>query len=96
MRLVWYFKFKIWKLENWKRIHFDTFVDKLIHFRKCSCGHPLWCHVCYEHGTCIHGVCLASTFFDEECYCDGFNSMWNEDFSTKDPKRPRITNGDKK
>jgi len=57
-------------------------LDRIINFRKCSCGHPKWYHQCYEHGTCIHGVCLASTFDwhnDKECECQGFNSMWNED-----------------
>ena len=61
-------------------------LDKLLHFKKCSCGHPLWCHQCYEHGTCIHGVCLADTFLDEVCCCDGFNSMWNEQYPPSKPE----------
>lgn len=54
-----------WNSLKWK-------WDKITHSKKCGCGHPLWMHCCYDHGTCIHGVCLASTFADEECGCDDF------------------------
>jgi len=56
---------------------------------KCSCGHPYWCHQCYEHGTCIHGVCLAETFLwekDMTCCCQGFNDMWNKDYPPDKPE----------
>ena len=63
--------------------------DRLIHFRKCSCGHPLWMHVCYNHGTCIHGVCLAETFsFDPDviCCCQEFNDPWNKKYPPNKPE----------
>ena len=62
--------------------------DKLCHFKKCSCGHPLWMHQCYEHGTCIHGVCLAETFMWEKvtCCCQGFNDMWNKEYPPDQPE----------
>jgi len=58
--------------------------------RKCSCGHPYWCHQCYDHGTCIHGVCLAETFLwlpnEISCCCQGFNDMWNKDYPPDKPE----------
>ena len=74
------------RLGQWYRNRFLVRWDKFIHFRKCSCGHPFWYHQCYEHGTCIHGSCLAETFADEICVCEGFNNMWNEDYPPNKPE----------
>ena len=58
-----------------KKRHFDWWLDKKIHNQKCVCGHPFWFHVCYEHGTCNHGVCLSSTFNWEadDCGCENYH-----------------------
>jgi len=72
---------------NWSDLKWK--LDKLIHFRKCSCSHPLWMHQCYNHGTCIHGVCLASTFSDDTsvvCCCQEFNDPWNEEYPANKPE----------
>ena len=79
-------RFWRFRLSQWYRNEFLVKWDKFIHFRKCSCGHPLWMHVCYEHGTCNHGVCLAETFTDDTCCCDGFNSMWNKEYPPNKPE----------
>ncbi len=84
-----------WKfrLSQWYRNEFCPKWDKFIHFRKCSCGHPFWMHQCYQHGTCIHGVCLAETFSFEDpdvvCCCQGFNDMWNNEYP---PNKPELRN----
>ena len=75
-----WFIFKLRFRHKWDnlKIILKLKLDKLFHFRKCSCGHPLWMHQCYEHGTCIHGVCMAEpySFFSIKCDCDNFNSMF--------------------
>lgn len=84
-----FWRIRWWWNQNAYKYHLTVFeLEKIFKVKRCSCGHPLWCHQCYEHGTCKHGSCLASTFLDEECYCEGFNSMWNEDYP---PNIPRIT-----
>ncbi len=95
-----WFSFKLHytlKLSDWYRFKLYPIWDRLIHSKKCSCGHPLWMHVCYEHGTCIHGICLSDTFLygnpeDIKCCCDGFNSMWNEEYP---PNQPELRKTDK-
>ena len=77
-------------IKHWLWTHYLDSWDKIIHRKKCSCGHPLWMHQCYQHGTCIHGVCLAETFSlnpDVVCCCQGYNDMWNEDYP---PSRPEL------
>ena len=89
MRLIFVVKWKIRRLQDkWRTFKF-TKLDKIIYGKKCTCNHPLWCHQCYEHGTCIHGVCLASSFLDEDCYCEGFNSVWNKDYPPNIPRTPK-------
>mgnify|MGYP001565348523 FL=1 len=78
------------RLRHWYQDSIYPRWDRLIHFRKCSCGHPLHYHQCYEHGTCIHGVCLASSFTTDICVCDGFNSIWNKQYPPNKPEL-RIT-----
>lgn len=85
--IFWFKRISWWWHKNWyKWIEFKWKLERITKARKCSCGHPLWCHQCYEHGTCIHGVCIASTFLDENCYCDGFNSMWNKEYPPNIPR----------
>jgi len=63
------------------------FFLKLYYYKKCSCGHPINYHTCYEHGDgCIHGVCLAELYEDIVCCCQGFNDMWNKQYPPNKPE----------
>ena len=80
-------------IKYWLWTHYLDAWWKIKDRKKCSCGHPLWMHQCYQHGTCIHGVCLAETFSFEVnvvCCCQGFNDMWNKEYPTNKPEL-RIT-----
>ena len=96
MRIPWSIS-RIYRvvLRDWYNWKLCPAWDRFIHSKKCSCGHPLWMHICYEHGTCIHGVCLAETLMhyegDNTCCCDGFNSMWNKEYP---PNKPELRKTD--
>ncbi len=78
-------------IKYWLWTHYLDSWDKIINRKKCSCGHSLWMHQCYEHGTCVHGACLAETFMFEKvtCCCDGFDSMWNKEYPPNQPELRR-------
>jgi len=94
-RLIWIIQFKIIKLRDKWRIFKTTKLEHIWYYRKCSCGHPKWVHLCYEHGVCEHGVCLADPLLDEVCYCDGFNSMWNKQYPPHLPREPQTVEAER-